>query len=330
MAVKRKNFCVIGVGNHAITKIIPAILNTDNNLRALVSSKSKTKLKKIINTSIISVKIFNKVNEALDRLPNDTIYVLCGPSLVNFEHLPQIIKKNCSVFIEKPAFIQSSDLDKIVNLINYKKIFLTENLMYKHTDFYKLFLNYWKINKKKINQINLFFHIPDSNTQTFRNQINNYPINLYDIGCYPISLLNDLEIKDLNLSIKKIYNIKNIKKEKIHIEGNIKNLNINIQIGRYKNYKNKVEIILLDKSKIAFSPFFYGRKSIKYLYMRKLNRTTIDRIFDDNAFEVMFNLSHKHWRNNQKKNIENMYKNLKILEKLSLQYLGKLKKNDNI
>ena len=63
---------------------------------------------------------------------------------------------------------------------------------------------------------------------------------MFDIGCYPVSILNKL-FEKINFKISDIKNINNLNKELIFIENkNFKKIKILLKIGIDKKYENKI------------------------------------------------------------------------------------------
>ena len=71
-------------------------------------------------------------------------------------------------------------------------LILIELFVYKLSKTYEKFLQFWFINLKNITNIDINFLIPEIPKNTFRSSKKIQNSSLYDIGCYPISLLVDL------------------------------------------------------------------------------------------------------------------------------------------
>ena len=89
-----KNFCIVGSGNHAITKVIPALIAGNKDIKGIVSSK-----KNILS----EFKKFNNIKESLINLPKDTVFVIASPPDMHFKQAREIIKYGRDVIVEKPS-----------------------------------------------------------------------------------------------------------------------------------------------------------------------------------------------------------------------------------
>ena len=159
------------------------------------------------------------------------------------------------------------------------------------------------------------FYIPALPVNTFRDHKNVSDSIVYDIGCYLVSLL-----VDLNLEFKS-YSFKNIIFEEGRLkslEFNIKNNNVtfNGKFGLDKNYENSITLFKKD-SKIKFSPFFYGAKSKKNIELTNEKKSKSFEINDINAFEILFNKSNNFWKDNNNHSLDKIIEVNKILEKIS-------------
>ena len=88
-----KNFCIVGIGNHAITKVIPALIAGNKDIKGIVSSKKNIPSE---------FKKFNNIKESLINLPKDTVYLIATPPELHFEQAKEIMKYGRDIIIEKP------------------------------------------------------------------------------------------------------------------------------------------------------------------------------------------------------------------------------------
>lgn len=303
------NYCIVGYGNHAETKLIPALKNTNKQIFAIVSSK------KLLFQQ--NCKVFSNLDEALDKSSKETIFIISTPPQAHFNQIKTILCSKRSVFVEKPIFTGSKDVLFIQNMLSKGGLFVAEALMYKHTILYTKFIDYWNKNKINILKLECNFLIPSIPSNTFRDGFSISSSPLYDIGCYIISLLIDLNFQLDNLKIEEIF-FKDSKIEKILINNTSEKIEILLNFGLNKEYKNSIKLFS-SKNSVEFSPFFYGRQEKKKI-LYEANKNKKEIVIDDcNAFENMFNISKNNWLSNQEKRFINILKVNIVLESLSDQ-----------
>src|SRR4051794_10368864 len=93
-----QRFCIVGLGNHALTKLIPAIIANGQQIAGFVTSRPNS-------ADVPSGPIFRRLDEALSALPSDTVFVIATPPAIHFDHAMLAINAGRDVFVEKPAFV---------------------------------------------------------------------------------------------------------------------------------------------------------------------------------------------------------------------------------
>lgn len=308
LGTKNKNnfFCIVGYGRHAKTKLIPSILVNKKNKIEVVSSK-------MLNLS--KIKVHKNLVKALKEVKPSTVFIIATPPKVHFVQTAKILKSGHNVFVEKPIVTNLNDAKKLSNLLKSSDYHATEILMYKYSKLYERFLTYWNKKKHNILYINCVFYIPTLPANTFRDNKNVSDSIVYDIGCYIVSLL-----VDLNLEFKS-YSFNNVIFEEGRLkslEFNIKNNNVtfNGKFGLYKSYENSITLFKKN-SKIKFSPFFYGVKSKKNIELTNEKKSKCLEIDDINTFETVFNKSNNFWKDKNNQSLDKIIEVNKILEKIS-------------
>ena len=273
-------YCIIGIGNHAKTKIYPSLIKNKKNI---VFTVTRTKKNRIKNS-----KNFTSIKTAYKFLGNKTIYIISTPPSKHFYFLEYLLTKNVPyIYCEKPLLTRLKDYQKLFKYMkNNQKII--EIYPYKKTLMYKKFKEFYRINKKNISKIKLKFTIPKLPNQTFRDKKGIQNSLLYDIGCYPIDLLISSRIIN---EVEKIKNLKiNNYKDQYVINFNYIDLNIVINVGLSKYYSNYIKLTTKNNLKITFNKFFYARDSKKnityYKQNNKIKKTII--INDKNTFVTYF------------------------------------------
>jgi predicted dehydrogenase len=306
----KKKFCIVGYGNHSKNKILPAIKKINGKIEGVVSKKN------IIDNEL---NFFISLDDALLNVHNETIFILCSPPDVHLEQAIKIIGQGHNLFIEKPITTTYQDLSKIIEAANNKKIFFVENFMHEYSSFYNNFLNFWHNEKDSINKININFIIPKLPSNTFRENNNTYPVNLFDIGCYIVSLINNLSNKTI-LKLKKISNKGITSKELYTIVGKVNNSDVEILFGIDSYYDNHVKMTNHEGIEYKYTPFFYGRKGSRLV--QKIKGDIIDNYetYEEDCFTILFQKDHNYWRDTQNDRNILMLKNLSLLENLNKQY----------
>lgn len=300
----KKNFCLVGFGNHAKNKLIPSLEMSGYNISAIVSSKQNLKSK---------YKTYTCLKNALESSNYYTNFIISSPPNAHFSQIKKILSAGRNIYVEKPIFVELDEAKNAYDKIKSNELFVVELLMYKYTKLYEFFLSVWNKKKNKCTQIECFFNIPDVAGNTFRDskKINASP--LYDIGCYILSLLVDLGVSLENLKIHNV-NIQDKKLINLGLSGTFNEKKIKAEFGIGKDYKNQVKLIFDKNFKMVFDKFFYGLEAEKQILFEKKNRNRIFFVRDQNGFKKIFDYSKLFWLKNQRKRFNNI---IKVNEKLS-------------
>lgn len=306
----KNNFCIVGYGNHAKSKILPAILKINKNKIYIVSNKKIKRNKRIV--------IFNSIDKAISQLEKNVIFIIVTPPNSHYLILKKLLINGFSALVEKPILLysyQNNNLSKII-----KNNFYFECFMYKYNYIYKHLEEYFTKNNKNIDFININFLIPKLNYSSFRDLKKNKYTTINDMACYAVSLINELNIKIKYIKILEVKKKFQNNKENIKILFQSYNYKIIFKTGYSHEYKNDIKIILNNGNSILFEKIFYGINSVKKIYYNNINKTNIVKIKENNSFEKMFNIK----KNDLKKCFSNNYniinKNTKMLENLRKQY----------
>ena len=302
------NYCVVGLGRHSKTKIMPALISSRHKILGVVTSQ------KIESKEYGS--IYRSISEALKNLPPDTVFIIATPPKVHFNQSKELLLAGRNVIVEKPAFILASEAKELAILSTLNNLFLVENLMYRKNVVYNKLINYWKINHNHIIKIKIVFLVPEFPADTFR-QEDPVPISiLYDIGCYPISILYDLNLPLDTLKIFYRDNSIHIRDEVV-IEDNSNRVEISIHVGVSSNYDNYVEIESSNGETCRFWPFFYGRSCKSYITTINNNEPIITDTFEErDSFQSMFDISKEQWLVDQDVRSNQIISVTTVLEKL--------------
>ena len=221
------------------------------------------------------------------------------------------------MIIEKPIFIYKKQIKKIQKSSNFEKNIIIEGFMHRYTKMYNEFLRFWKLNSNNVLSLKSSFCIPEIPMGTFRDSDDISSSCLYDIGCYGISLINDIGLDLDNINIHSFVEKKS-KLVRLSLNGFVQGIYIEINFGKDKNYENYIEVTTNNQKKISFSPFFYGRETEKTIKYNNNDKEV--RFVDNNAFQQMFNLNLHHLHLSQKKRFQAISKVTRKLESLASQY----------
>ena len=120
----QNNYCIVGFGNHAKTKLLPALLKLGKPILGVVSSKKDLNL---------PYKIFKTLNDALNKSNEKTIFVVSSPPQEHYMQVKLLLKFKKNILIEKPIFTHPREVKLIEQDLNNTNVFVAEMLMYKFT-----------------------------------------------------------------------------------------------------------------------------------------------------------------------------------------------------
>jgi hypothetical protein len=286
--MRNRKICIVGYGEHVKNTIIPSINLKKKNIKIITKKK------------VSGYETFSNIKLALKNLSKDYIFFNSTPPKVHYSTSKSILSAGYNVIVEKPLCLKVNQLDKLNCLAKKKNLFIFENMMY----FYSRQFFFFKklILKKRIKEIDITFTIPNFRKNTFRKYHNIETSILYDLGCYPFSLISYFSFDIKNYKI--FYKIKNKKLNLVQVSFLSKKIKFNIMIAINQAYKNFVNIKYENNLNYNLNYFFYGKKIKKNNFFYKLNqkrKTFI--IFDKNLFRTIINFSNKKLLNLSKKNI---------------------------
>ena len=277
--MKNRKICIVGYGPHVENTIIPSLnIGIKKNLKIITKKK------------INNFETFTNIKIALKKLTKDYIFYNATPPKFHYPITKLILSSGFNVMTEKPLCLNVNQLERLNNIAKKKKLFMVENMMYFHSQQFKL-LNKL-LNKKNINKVNIKFSIPDLNKKSFRMENDIDSSILYDMGCYPFSLISFFNFD--NNSYKVSYKIKDKKISFIKILFTSKQIKFSITIEIFKKYENYVKINFKDNIFYILNHFFYGKKIKKTNYIYKLNKKikTV-KIDEENLFKIIFGYSNQ-------------------------------------
>lgn len=308
-------FCLVGVGGHARTKLIPAIAANGQTLRAMVSHQSPETLP--------PAPVYPSVEAAVAALPGDTIFLIASPPHAHFGQAMAALGNGRDVLIEKPAFLTAEEVRSAMAEAARHDAVLVEGFMHRHTRLFRRLRDAWPVMRADVAAIRIAFIVPALPAGTFRQSPEIGASILYDIGCYALSLLTDLGLPLDGLTINGIER-PTAAAELLHLGGRAGGLETKISIGVGPAYENEVALRLHDGSTLLHAPFFYGRPGERTI-TKTMRDGTVEAvtIADDNGFEAMLAVSRDEWAASQPARMQDLIKVTACLERLGAELLAR-------
>lgn len=304
-----RKFCIVGVGGHARTKLIPAIQSNGQQVTAVVSSQPAK--------NFPDAAVFPRLEDAVEKLPRDATFFIATPPALHFEQARLVLQKGFDLFLEKPAFVTRREAEEIASLCEGPPVVLVEGFMHRYTRLHSELLKVWTSSRGRVRRIEIKFLIDKMPAGTFRSETQIASSGIFDIGCYPVSLLNDLGLGQANLEVSEVHFAGNPDKMRIRITGSAGEIAIGIDIGVGDAYANSVCLHLGDRETICFAPFFYGRRAERSITTSSGEDTRTETFLDENAFEVMLARPRDAWRRDQTERCMQMIEVAGWLERLA-------------
>lgn len=306
-----RNFCIVGVGGHARTKLIPAIEANGQRVVAVVSSQPAK--------NFPGARVFPRLEEAVESLPRDTVFFVATPPSLHFAQATLVLQGGFDLFLEKPAFVTRREAEEISALCARQPAVLVEGFMHRHTWLYREMHEFWTASIGRVRRIEITFLIDKMPAGTFRLEPQIASSAIYDIGCYPVSLLADIGLGEINLEVSEVRFAGNPNKMRTLILGSTGATDIVIDIGVAETYANSVCLHLSDGETVCFSPFFYGRKGERSITTVSSDDTRIRTFTEQNAFEIMLARPRHAWLGDQGARLQQMIEVAGRLEELAIR-----------
>lgn len=190
------NLLLVGYGNHAKRRVIPALKSLDREINFSIL-KRNIEIKSNEEYQFITKKDVLKKNVNFDGL------IITSYPSVHLENLIEFNNNSNIFLIEKPI---TNNLDFILgdefqSIESTKKV--KECLMYFHHPLYFKFKEILK--KNKIDKVKIEFTIPNLDKSDYRYSKSLGGSSILDQGIYPISLILEnfnIDLNSLNYSIK--------------------------------------------------------------------------------------------------------------------------------
>jgi predicted dehydrogenase len=291
--------CVVGVGGHARNRLIPAILANGQRLGGLVSRKPAGELP--------AAPLFATLEEAIDTLPPDTLFLLASPPSAHAGQALQALRAGRDVLVEKPAFLTAAEAKEAAIAARKSNAILAEGFMHRHTEFYQRFLSAWR-SRPPGARLAVEFIIPALPENTFRQTDPLALTCLYDIGSYVMSLLADLHLPldDLGLTNQG---------EVLNFRGRWGETDVSARIG-IGPYENSVTIHASGAA-FRYAPFFYGRAGDRTISTARGTEEMRETFPTPDAFRAMLGVPRPAWLESQERRLAQLQATAGALERLA-------------
>ena len=273
---KNKIYCIVGISNHSVNKLIPSLLRSGKKIVGFVSRSSKKNNPKY--------KRFSKIDKAIKTLPKKTVFLVCTPPDTHYFYIKKLSKNCRDMIIEKPILTNDRHIKclKSFYLNNSSNFFIKEAFMYRYSLMFKKTLSFIKSHFLEIKVINCDFIMPSVPNYSFRDNKTIESSCLYDVGCYIFDYFFSFEyaLKNLKILDIKYYEKKIVSLNFSFILGDIK---VNSKIGLGMTYKNVLEITDIYERTTEFNNIFYGRPLLKLIKEMKIMNFCMIKIFYTNV-----------------------------------------------
>ena len=191
---------ILGLGNHVTKNTLNSLLNSKYIKVTCFYVRNKNKGHKIANK--YNLKFVNKITQLFNE-NIEIVYIACPPDS-HFKYIKLSLSKKKHVICEKPLTMDFKKNQYLFEYANLNKLFLFEVCQYKFHKHYEIIKKTIKKDFSLNNEDKFFyssFKIPMLNKDNFRLKKTNNDIIKFDIGFYPINLIDDLfdDIKVINL-----------------------------------------------------------------------------------------------------------------------------------
>lgn len=301
-------FCVVGLGGHARSKLIPALEANRQRVIGLVTRG--------VRRDLPDAPVFADVETALADLPAETVFLIATPPPLHFRQVLPLLREGRDVIVEKPAFVSRGEAVEATEEASRSGSVLVEGFMHRHTALYTRLLDAWR-REGRFSGVAAEFLIPEMPTSgTFRSAPDIACSSLFDMGCYPLSLLSDLGLPLAGLELARVDHPGDPYREALRLAGRMEGVDVDIGIGVGPAYANRVSIQSRNGRLTTFEPFFYGRPGERRITIGTGASSSELTVFETSAFETMFGLSRGFWIADQEARLRRMIEVAGALERL--------------
>lgn len=278
-AERWKRFCVVGLGHHARTKLLPAIMANRQSVYGLVTRQHPS--------AWPDHAVFSDIGAALAGMGRGDAVLIATPPALHFEACLAAAEAGIDIIVEKPAFLTEAEATKVLATAARSGATVVEAFMHRHTALHARFLALWTEERRRVRSVEAVFHIPAMPGGTFRHGSRAADSTLFDIGCYPLSLLQDMGLDAAALELQAVRFAGDPDREAVRMGGAMEGIDVVADVGVAESYANRVTLTLDDGTSLAFEPFFFGRPGPRRIHRSGLNGTHTETLEDADAFQTM-------------------------------------------
>ena len=303
------SFCVVGLGGHARSKLIPAILANGQRLDAIVTRQTVA--------GLAGERRFPDLAAALKALPRDVTILIATPPAIHFDQASRALAAGFDVIVEKPAFITGNEARAARAICEQTGALLIEGFMHRQTRLYQRLLTDWPGLRDQVIKLDVDFLIPQMPLDTFRQGSDMASSAIYDIGCYPVSLLDDLGVDVAALAVTAVSHPADPALEAIDLVGHAGDLVIRVSVGVADSYLNRLRLTLRDDVQLEFAPFFFGPPGERRIVRLSEGGAAEEVSEEANALEGMLKVPVAIWRSDRAERWHSMTAVADQLERLA-------------
>lgn len=310
-----ERFCVVGLGNHARTKLLPAIAANGQKVCSLVTSQSPTAWQ--------GLPVFNQLADGLAGLGDGDAVIIATPPALHFRQCLEAAAAGVDVLVEKPAFITAEEAKRARAAATASGSIVVEAFMHRECKLYGRLMDIWQTERHRIRSIAATFQIPEMPSGTFRGGDDVAASALYDIGSYPVSLFGDLGLDLSRLSVLDARNLQDPLKTAIRLGGSDQDVTMTAVVGVAETYANRVELEFTDGETVTFEPFFFGRAGLRQVRTRGCGRSSDETVEEGDAFRAMLALPREARRRDAEETWDRLISATSHLERLGADLLSR-------
>lgn len=275
-----KRFWLVGLGNHARTKLAPAILENGQEIAGVVTRQDAGDL--------AGGRVFGAIEAAIPSMAPGDVVVLASPPAAHFAQCLAAVTAGIDVIVEKPAFTSREEAETIRRIAGETGSLVVEALMHRYTATHARLLEVWRERRARARDVSATFLIPQMPGGTFRQGQDIVSSSLFDIGCYPLSLFMDLGLDPAALSICDVRFPADPMREAVVMAGSDGSVSLRAEVGVGPAYVNRVQMTFAGEEVFTVEPFFFGRPGPRRLVQRCGDGETTHNIDEGDAFRTMF------------------------------------------
>lgn len=307
-------FCVVGLGGHARTKLMPAIEANGQTVDAVVTSQAAEQHP--------SRRVFRSIEEAVAALDRDCAFVIASPPAAHHAQTLAAVQAGFDVIVEKPAFVTEAEVRSVRQAAEANGAILVEAFMHRHAGAHAELLRSWRDQSR----LEVRFLIPAMPPGTFRLDAALANASLYDIGSYPVSLMADLGLSLDALAIERVEHAGDPARERVRLTSP----DADVEIGVAETYANAVSISDPEGGRIDWSPFFFGRPGPRSVTRTDPSGAVQTETHDEaNAFQTMFRTPRGRWAETAAARWDAIAAQTRTLERLAKELAWIRNRSDN-